>query len=353
MAMLHVKAVAREEIDRWSLVESGLPARVVNSARAAKVQTVGELRTWSDADLLSLRSLGRISLQHVRSFFTLCDNIERGQQSFQNMREVLDIFLDRDEFIVISLRYGFERETTVASRKYMTLQEIGNQEHKTRERIRQIEETAKARLQSRLGSVCLQPFYDYFARLLETVGRTAPGIEIAPLADRLLLNAYNPCSILLLLCDVNPRLLTFRNGFFSTLEASKLEEIERRALEFLGTQISPVPLDAIMPRLTDVPGFGDPASTAKTVAVTLAHCPPVAATADRRYFLYSRGMNAFLVEVMKQLDLPAHFRAITQAVNDGLEPQCRKGAGYVLETLNAHPQCTRIDRGIYGLRSDT
>lgn len=349
--MLIVKPVTRETIDQWTLAESGLPVRVCNSMRAAGVLRVGELRRWSDAEILRLRSLGHISLGHIHDFFALCHRIEKGEQAFENIKEVLDIFLDEDEFAVISSRYGFQRESLRVSRKCMTLEEIGRQADKTRERIRQIEATAKHKLSSRLGSVCLQPFYDYFRSILESLGQTAPSAQITPLADRMITAGYNPGGVLLLLCDLAPTRLTFYNQFFSLLPGPKLQDLERQALAALERWTAPVPLEDVLQALSrDTPaGFSE--SLRKTVMVLLEHHARVAATVDRRYFLYDRGMPAFLEEVMRGLSLPAHFRAITQAVNDRLLPGSRKGAGYILEALNAHPGCSRSDRGLYTLRA--
>ena len=153
-------------IDAWPVDESGLPVRVVNSVLTAGVTTVGQLRAQSDQDLLALRSLGRISLGHIRSFFKLCGQIEQGKQSFNSIRELLPLFLDAPEMKVVTARYGFELEEPTASRNCATLQEIGDAEHKTRERVRQVQETAMQKLRSRLATVCLEPFYIFFAEFI-------------------------------------------------------------------------------------------------------------------------------------------------------------------------------------------
>ena len=195
--MLQVKPVSRDVIDSWPVTGSGLPVRVVNSVAPANVERIGKLRGWSDHDLLALRSLGRISLTNIRSFFKLCGQIEQGKQTFQNIREVFDIFLDNAELKVLTARYGFERQDLAASRSWATLQEIGNAEHKTRERIRQIQETATDQLSSLLATVCLQPFNDYFISYVDKLGRVATCADLAPLQNDPVLSGYNVCSILL------------------------------------------------------------------------------------------------------------------------------------------------------------
>ncbi|MBN1270360.1 MAG: hypothetical protein JXB04_12285 [Kiritimatiellae bacterium] len=344
--------MSRETVDQWMVAESGLPIRVSNGMRSAGILRIGELRAWTDADILRQRSLGRISLGHIHSFFNLCERIEKGQQAFESIRDVLDIFLDADEFSVIASRYGFERESLRVSRKCMTLQEIGSRDGKTRERIRQIEATARKKLSSRLGSVCLQPFHDYFHGILDSLGRSAPCAQIAPLTDRAVTAGFSPCAVLLLLCDLDPTRLTFHNQFFTTLPPAQLQGLEKQALVALSQRGEPTALAEVLGSLGGAAPALAPTVAQRTVTAILEHHPLVAATVDQRYFLYSRGMAAFLAEVMKQIPLPAHFRAITQAVNDRLLPGSRKGAGYVLDALNGHPLCVRSERGVYALRAE-
>jgi hypothetical protein len=349
--MLQLSAVKREAIDAWLVADSGLPVRVVNSLSAAEVKTVGELRAWSDQDLLGLRSLGRISLTHIRQFFRLCGQIEQGRQSFQSVRDVLSIFLDGPELNVLAARYGFSREDLAASDAVATLQEIGDAEHKTRERIRQIQETASRKLRSRLAWLCLEPFYDLFVALINTRGRSAGCGALEPLRHESFLAGYNVCSVLLLLSQLHPERITFHNGFFSTVPYSIVRMIESQALALLARKAQPVHLDDIIQNLPPSSGLDRPEERKQTVSCIMDHSPAVAATQDSRYFLYAAGTQAFLIEILRQMKRPAHYRAVTDAFNDRLKPLSRKGAGFILEMLNANPQCTRADRGIYDLKA--
>lgn len=349
--MLKVKPVARETIDGWPIADSGLPVRVVNSVATANVLRIGELRTWTDQQLLALRSLGRISLGHVRGFFKLCNQIEQGKQSFQTIREVFTIFLDEAEMKVISARYGFEQRELTASRNWATLQQIGNADGKTRERVRQIQETAFARLKSRLATVCLQPFLDYFTSYIENLGRAASCADLAPLQNDPVLASYNICSILLLLSDLHPDRITFYHRFFSTLPLPDLQGIEAKSLETLTAANQAVTLDSILKTLAEAAEPDSADHQRRVVTHVLDHCPSVAATLDGRYFLFNTGTRAFLAELLRDMERPAHYRTVTNVFNERLKPLSRKGAGFVLEMLNSSPQCTRVDRGIYDLKA--
>ncbi len=347
--MLQVPPIKRETIEGWLVAESGLPIRVVNSVLPAGVTRIGELRKWSDQDLLNLRSLGRISLDHIHSFFRLCNQIEQGKQRFQNIREVFNICLDGPEFEVLSARYGFDRPEMAASRQWTTLQEIGDAEHKTRERVRQVEETAVRKLRSRVAAACLQPFYAYFVSFLEEHGRAAACPDLEPVRRDPILAAYNVCGILLLLCDLHPDRITFYNDFFTLLPEAAVRQVESHALAVLGKEARPVTLDEILKKAPELPHLPGAEDRRRVTGHVLDHCASVAATQDNRYFLYSSGSESFLVEILQGLERPVHYRALTNAFNERLKPLSRKGAGFVLELLNANPKCTRVDRGIYDL----
>ena len=348
--MLQVNPISRDVIDSWPIAEAGLPVRVVNSVGPAGVARVGDLRKWADKDLLSLRSLGRISVGHIHFFFRICNQIEQGKQRFSNIREVLSVFLDGPEFKVISSRYGFERTEMVASRDWATLQEIGNAEHKTRERIRQVQDVALHKLHSRLTAACLQPFYEFFASFIRSRSEVISCSDLVPLAEDPMLAGFNVCSILLLLSDLQPGRITFHNNLFSTLSEATLQSIEAQSLLFMSQQGKPVALNDLLPQLGDIPGLSNEGRKT-ALALILDHVPHMAATTDGRHFLLSGGTHAFLVEIMQQLPRPVHYRAVTGAFNDRVKSLSRKGAGFILDALNANPQCTRVDRGIYDLKA--
>jgi hypothetical protein len=348
--MITVQPISRTAIDQWLISDSGLPARVVNSANSAGIRTIGELRNWSDVDLLALKSLGKISLGHIHFFFRICRQIEEGRQRFQNIQEVLDIFLDTAERTVLSARYGLHLPLLKASRNCVTLQEIGTAHQKTRERIRQVEETAKARLRSRLAAVCLRPFYEYFTAFIEQHHRAVSVENLAPLKTDGLLVGLNPAGVLLLLFDLDNRFFCFHRGFFSSLPASALEQLERWLLQHLDKQTEPLALAAIPVDQVDL-GLSDFREDKPVISgVLLDHCPEVAATTAQHYFLFSRGIQSFLLELIKTLNRPVHYREVTRVFNERVKPGSRKGAGFILDALNNHPACIRTDRGIYDLR---
>jgi len=347
--MLTVPPINRDVIDQWPVAESGLPIRVVNSTRVAGIHTVGQLRAWADADLLKLRSLGRISLDNIHFFFRLCAQIEAGLQVFHSIREVLQIFLDETEHMVIAARYGLHADVTKSTRNFSTLQEIGNSSNLTRERVRQIEEAAKLKLSSRLASSCLEPFLASVMRYIDQHGEAISLQQAEPLRDDPLFAAYNPGAVILLLHDVVGRGLNWYRGFFSTLAENTLRDVESRLLEILQQRDAPMPAAELTHALLSTPGPLSLRKPERVIDVILQHHPTVCTTRDGRYFLYERGIQRFLRELLLAMPRPAHYRAITSAFNQAAIPSCRRGSGYILNKLNELPDCKRVDRGVYDL----
>ncbi|HBA82908.1 MAG TPA: hypothetical protein DCZ95_02325 [Verrucomicrobia bacterium] len=350
--MLVAPSIQRAAIDSWPIKFSGLPARVVNSVSPSNVQTVGDLRNLSDSELMQFRSLGRISLRHIHDFFELCAQIEQGRQCFNALDEILKLFLDEEEYKVLIARYGFASGRTLITRNTVTLQEVGNAEHKTRERIRQIQDVALQKLSSRLATVCLHPFFNYAHRLLDRYAQVIAAEELAPRRNDPVFSTHNPCGVFLLLCDLPESCLFMYRDFFSSVPVCAISLLEESALRYLNAQNRPVGIDELIGQLPPLPELKSIEQTKRVACMVLDHYPNVGSTTDNRFFVYDQGAQPFLLEIMNTLNRPAHYRMVTNAFNDRLKPQSRKGAGYILEQLNVLSQCTRVDRGVYDLKPE-
>jgi hypothetical protein len=87
------------------------------------------------------------------------------------------------------------------------------------------------------------------------------------------------------------------------------------------------------------------------ISVVLDHSPGVAATHDGRYFLFPRGIQSYLAELVEQCERPVHYRKVAERFNESVKAGSRKGAGYILDMLSHTPACQRVDRGVNDLRS--
>jgi len=349
--MFAVDPVPRRIIDGWPVEEAGLPTRVINSVRAANVSTVGQLREWSEQDLLKLRSLGKVSLDQISYFFKLCARVEKANQRFNTIQEVFDIFLDVHQAKVLASRYGFHEPEMKASRNWVTLQEIGNQENKTRERIRQVEEIGKEKLKSRMATVCLQPFYAFFEGFIDQRAKVIATQELAGLRHHDVVRELNPASILLALSDLSASRILFRNDFFSTLSLPTIESVENHFLRRLSESDVPLIIDAMSESLQGFHELSDPQLVRRAIGIIADHHPLIGASVDERYFLYTTSVDSLVVEIMEHSELPVHYRTVTSRFNDHVKSGSRKGAGFILEVLNRIGRCRRVDRGIYTLTS--
>src|SRR5271155_472605 len=92
--------VTRQEIDGWLIPKSGLSARVVHCLGQTGVKTIGELRGWSDEQLLNLTNFGATSLENVRWFFQWTRRLEAGNGHVPTFRALLREFLNSQEVFV-------------------------------------------------------------------------------------------------------------------------------------------------------------------------------------------------------------------------------------------------------------
>ncbi len=343
--MFKVDPITKEYIDAWTIEESGLPTRVVNSARAVNLSTIGQIRDKSAHELTAMRSIGRISIGDIQRFFDLCNRMEKGTLVFITIQEVFDLFLDQEEMDILARRYGLMRPDPKASNQYMTLQEIGTELQLTRERIRQVTNIAMSYLKKRLASHCLQPFHLYLRAFIDSRGRVISCEDTRDLEGQSWLADYNPCSMLLLLHDLNPDSYTERHGVFSTFSTEKLQRAERSALSFLGTRKEPSKLADIAAALDDPESVWSAAALGKL----LDQLGKVAGALDGRYFLFASGQDIFLAELLRDSERPLHYRALTGLFNDHLKPASRKGSGYILKLLNASDRFIKTERGYYDL----
>ena len=349
--MLSIPALPKTIIDSWTVADSGLPPRVVNSVTGEGISTIGQLRSAPESRLLEIRGLGRISLDHIRAFFQICDAISQGKQKFNTIQEVLAIFCDREEWEALEGRYGLLLEIVELKPYYATLQDIGAKTGKTRERIRQIQEGALLKLKGRLATVCLQPFFKEVETFIRDHDGLVTGEDVAALKPVAWLAGSNPSGMLILMSELPAAGFCYFHHTLSVMSVAALHALEAEILRLLETQSQPTTLQAIIDALTPPAGIESRQQFRKVVAGLLDQDERVAATLDERYFAYSTGMAAYLIHLLGQLQRPVHYRSLMQAFNDQVKPRSRKGAGFILDTLNAHPQFTRVDRGIYDLKA--
>lgn len=348
--MFNVSPLTRAELDTWPIQESGLSTRVLNGARAAQVTTLGDLRAMSDAEIIAIRTLGRVSLRTIHRYFELCDRIERGQQVFLTIREIFDLFLDQDEINVLARRYGLLRLDRSASRNFMTLQEIANETQRTRERIRQVTQQAQAGLTNRMARHCFKPFLLYVTRFMESKGKAITCEECGDLEEQSWLAGYNPCALMLLLHDLNPGSFTALPGVMTTIPHDEAQRAITAAEDWLDGREDLVPLADLHQALAAQGALQSSQFPPGALGKMLDQSGHVGATVDGRYFSFKTGTAPLLLEILLSGEQPAHYRTLGMIYNQHVKPTGRKGHGTLLKHITRSPLFRKTDRGLYAAR---
>jgi hypothetical protein len=339
--------LARETIDNWSVSEAGLTTRVVHCLQQDGIMTIRQLREQSDGHLLRLPNFGPISLENVHWFFRWTQRLQSGDGDMPDFRSLVREFLDPQQVFVMEQRYGLTDPLFRPHMKRCTLREIGEQRNVTRERMRQVEESALAALRSRLVRTVSAHQEDYWIDRILLRGGLVTFNELTEWVGDSRLGGYQPWGVLLLLSEALDR-VTCRHDYFTFVPNRVLDQVEERALQLLQNTKEPLALEKILVQVSDALA----AVTAKPeqlLAMLLDHHPQINSTLDRNYFLPKRVAPRILTDILRGHPGPIHFHELTRLYNERMLPRSRRGTGYILILLNGMPDVQRISRGQYSL----
>ena len=258
-------------------------------------------------------------------------------------------FLNSQEVFVIEQRFGLTDPLFRPQMKRRTLQEIARMRIRvTRERVRQIEESAVATLQSHLARAVAETQEVYWANQILSNGCVVTSAELAGWADDPNLGGYQPWGSLLLISETLER-ITFRYDYFSVLSGLVLNQVEKQILQILHASGEPVPFEKILASVSDELSFLN-GQRPRLVTVLLDHHPEISGTVDRRYFLPMVGAPLVIVDILRTRQEPVHFHELTRLYNERMQPHSRKGTGYILRVLNLMPEAERVSRAVYQLK---
>jgi hypothetical protein len=338
--------LTRQTIDHWPVARSGLSARVVHCLEQAGVKNIGQLRGWNDQQLLNLAHFGATSLENVRWFFHWTRRLEAGDGHVPTFHALLREFLNSAEVFVLEQRYGLTDPLFRPQMKRRTLQEIARMHiHVTRERVRQIEESALAILRSQLARAVAESQEVYWANRILSGSCVVTAAELSEWADDPILGGYQPWGALLLLSETLER-ITFRYDYFSVLPGHVLNHVEKQILQRLAEAREPIPFEGILAGVSDKLSFLN-GQRPRLVTVLLDHHPEISGTVDRRYFLPLVGAPLVIADILRSRREPVHFYELTRLYNERMQPHSRKGTGYILRVVNLMPGARRVSRALY------
>ena len=341
----------RSEIDAWPVSCSGLSVRVVNCLKREKVQTVGQLRSWSERDLLALDHFGVNSCADIRWFFNWTKKIEAGKSHLPSFHAFLREFLNHQEIHVLEQRYGLTDPLFRPHMKRRTLVQIADEMRGglTRERVRQVEETAIQSLRAKLPTAVAEKQEVYWANRIRTSSCVVTSAELVEWIDDPRLGGYQPWGVLLLLNETYSR-ITFRYDYFTTLPSQVLNHVEKQILQQLHTEREPVPFELILARVSDDLNFLN-GQRPRLVTIMLDHHPDISGTVERRYFLPAVGAPVVLTDILRRSPQPVHFHELTRQYNQHMLPHSQRGTGFILRVLNLMPNTQRVSRAVYQLKA--
>jgi hypothetical protein len=349
MDKFQTQKITRQMIDNWPVARSGLSARVVHCLDGAGVKNIGQLCGWRDEQLLNLTNFGATSLEDIHWFFNWTRRLEAGNGQVANFRAFLREFLNTQEVFVIEQRYGLTDPLFRPQMKRRTLQEIARMRiHVTRERVRQIEESAVATLRSHLARAVAETQEVSWANQILAGGCVVTSAELSGWTDDQNLGGYQPWGSLLLLSETLER-ITFRHDYFSVLPGPVLNQVEKQILQLLHASREPIPFEKILASVSDELNFLN-GQRPRLVTVLLDHHPEISGTVDRRYFLPMVGAPLVIADILRSRQEPVHFHELTRLYNERMQPHSRKGTGYILRVLNLMPEAQRVSRAVYQLK---
>lgn len=343
--VVETKLVPREEIDRWPVAKAGFNARVTHCFQKADVRTVGDARRWSDRQLLRLRSFGVGSLENVHTFFRWARRLESGRRPTLHLRALMREFLNEQEVYVIEQRYGLRDPLFRPQMKRRTLQAIANQSGGlTRERVRQVEESALTRMRSNLCMAVADSLTAYWQDRILARGGMVPSSELGEWVGDRMLGGYQPWGALLFLSESQQRILD-RYDCFTCLSAEKFDRIEHRILRVLEHKSGPVALAELVPALAgELGGLPD---AARFLTVLLDHHPQIDGLQDRRYFIAATGIPKIILSILSAPDGPMQYVDLTHQYNERMLPQSRRSPAYIQYVLTKMPEARRVGQGLY------
>ena len=351
MELIQPTKLSRQRIDQWPVKSAGFNARVVHCLERAKINSVGELRLWSDKRLLALRSFGAGSMQDVRWFFRWTERLEKGEFTVADLRQWLREFLNDRELSVLERRYGLNDPLFRPTMKRMTLQEIADQlGGVTRERARQMEEAGLTKLRSHLGRAVAAPLEMHLVKQMKHHGGAVSSKDLSDWQGDPVMGAYQPWGGLILLSDTLEGIHA-RYGCFCCLSYETVLALETAVLQVLREARTPVAFDAIRARVA-VPtrSVGVEINSERLLRVLLDYHPEINGTLDGRYFLLAHGTEALIVEILRAVAEPVHYYEITRRYNELMQPPSRRGTGFILHLLRGMSAAQRVGLGQYRLR---
>jgi hypothetical protein len=332
-----------EGLRHGSLQTSGLPARILAPLRAGGLSVLEDLcGPIPECPRLDIND--RALLNRVLAFaHTVCD----GAPPTLSLPEWLELFLPVRLVDTLQLHYGLQEPAAALSMHEARLRETGSRLGVSRERARQLIGLATGSLRQALPLYAAEPLFRMAQNILHAEGGVITPEALAQRNDPLW-GGLSPVGGFLLLTQLVPGRLTLYRDFFSECTPKLIERAEFALRDHLTAQAGLAPiahLAAALPRNAQPPGV--PTAEPMLLAL-LRHLPDTFATRDGRCGFAARDGAVLLREILAATG-ESPLRLIGEAFNERVYPECRRGSGYIRDTLGRDEQIRKTSPGHYDL----
>ena len=248
---------------------------------------------------------------------------------------------------VLQFHYGLQKSGTALSLHEARLRDTGSKLGITRERVRQLIVLAFTTLRQTLPLFAAEPLLRTAEKALHSAGGVLDAASLARRQDRDWSGA-SPVGAFLLLAHLLPGRITVYRGFFSGYSDIFLDRVEKTLRDRLVLANGLLPVSEIaagLPRSVRPRGMS---STEPLLLMLLRHLPDTMATRDGRAGLAARHGIELLREALAATG-EAPLPALVEAFNARVYPECRRGSGFVRDTLRHDPRIRKPAPGRYAL----
>ena len=325
------------------LQASGLPPRILAALRAAGAVRLGDLcRPLPACEKLDADQ--RALLDRVAAW---CRAACQGRPPRLNLLEWLALFLPPRLADALRLHYGLQDPAAAIALHESKLRDVGFQLGVTRERARQLIALAFGALRQTLPLFAAEPLFRDAETALRSAGGALDAASLAPRADPAWGGA-SPVGAFLLLAHLLPERIVVYRDFFSEFSDVFLDRVEKALRDRLALAGGLLPISEIAAALPKSarPPRGIPAEP--LLLVLLRHLPGILATRDGRAGLADRDAPELLREILAAAG-ETPLRALVDAFNARLWPECRRGSGTLRAALRRDPRIRQTAPGRYAL----
>ena len=325
------------------LLASGLPPRILAALRSAGLTRLGDLGAPLPATP-KLDADDRALLERVAAWISAAAH---DRPPPLNLPQWLSLFLPSRLVDTLQIHYGLLDPAAALALHEARLRHTGHKLGVTRERARQLLKLAFSTLRQSLPLAAAEPLF----RTAESTLHAAGGALDAPTLASTNHPAWggsSPVGAFLLLAHLQPDRLVLYRDLFSEFPDTRLDRLEKALRDRLASVPGLRPaadLAAALPTSVRLPGQP---SAEPLLLLLLRHLPDTLATRDGRAGLAARDGAELLCEILSRSG-ESSLPKLTQAFNALVQPECRRGSGFLRDLLQRDPRIRKTAPGRYAL----